>query len=210
MVVCEVVGRAGRSAVQRRSVMSKKKIAAEVEAVWKDIEKWYKKKSPKLLKDLREGVSEREIAEFEKTAGVSLPEDYKASLSVHDGEVYVHDYNYLSLESVAGKWESAERRKKKGDFKGREVYKKGEGIIRNTFWHRDWIPFAEDGGGNYLCIDLAPAKGGVVGQILKWERESGPYAMKVNSFLAWLKTYRDYLHAGVYVVDKEGFIVEKD
>lgn len=190
--------------------MAKKKVEAEVQATWREIKKWYKKHAPKLLKDLRDGVADEEIEAFESKIGLSLPEDYKASLKLHDGEVYVHDYNYLSLESVSGKWSSMERRRKKGDFKGREVYQRGEGIIKNTWWHPGWIPFAEDGGGNYICIDMAPAKRGVVGQILKWERESGPYPIKLNSFLDWLKVYKDYLYAGVYVVDKEGFIIEKD
>jgi cell wall assembly regulator SMI1 len=48
------------------------------------------------------------------------------------------------------------------------------GPIRPVWWHRRWIPFGEDSAGNLCCLDLAPASGGTVGQIIDWDHECGP------------------------------------
>lgn len=41
------------------------------------------------------------------------------------------------------------------------------GPIRGDEWWRlGWIPFCGDGGGNHLCVDMDPDKGGTPGQVL--------------------------------------------
>jgi cell wall assembly regulator SMI1 len=79
----------------------------------------------------------------------------KPHIRLHDGDAYVHDYNYLSLEGVLRKWLMMTELSEEGVFKERKVFDAGEGIIQNTWWHRAWIPFAEMEG-NLICIDLAP------------------------------------------------------
>ena len=127
----------------------------------------------------------------------------------HDGDVYVHDYNYLSLEGVFTNWSLLTEQSEQGVFKEREVFDGGGGVIQSSWWHRAWIPFAEDGGGNLLCIDMAPEANGVVGQILKMELGAGPVVTQHVSFLAWLESYSNNLKRGVYAVDEDGHLSEK-
>lgn len=43
--------------------------------------------------------------------------------------------------------------------------------VRAKWFHDKWLPIADDGGGDLLCIDLDPAKGGTVGQIVEFRHE---------------------------------------
>src|SRR5262249_32779186 len=56
------------------------------------------------------------------------------------------------------------------------------GPIQPVWWHRRWIPFACDAAGNLSCLDLAPAAGGTVGQIIDWDHEAGPWRVLFPSF----------------------------
>ncbi|MCI0529674.1 MAG: SMI1/KNR4 family protein, partial [Nitrospira sp.] len=75
-----------------------------IQNIWRDIEVWYRENAPRLLQDLKDGASDQQISEFEAAIGMSLPDDYKTSVRLHNGAVYVHDYEYLSLEGVLSKW----------------------------------------------------------------------------------------------------------
>lgn len=39
-------------------------------------------------------------------------------------------------------------------------------IKGDEWWRLGWIPFCGDGGGDHLCVDLDPADGGTVGQVI--------------------------------------------
>ncbi len=184
-------------------------VEATIQNIWHDIEKWYAENAPRLLANLKDGVSNQVITDFEARVGLSLPDDYKASLRLHNGDVYVHDYNYLSLQRVLKNWLMMTEQSEQGVFEGREIFDAGAGIIQNTWWHGAWIPFAEDGGGNLICIDMAPETDGVVGQILNMEMQSGPVASEFTSFLKWLESYKNDLYNGVYEVDEDGSLIEK-
>ncbi len=182
--------------------------AARMREVWDDIEAWYKENAPRLYNDLDEGASEEEIEDAERQLGLTLPEDYKASLKIHNGDVYLHDYNYLSLKGALRKWSLMVRLGKEGTFEGREVVGASDGKIQDRWWHEGWIPFAEDGGGNMLYIDMAPGEKGNKGQILQMELDSGPFSTEYKSFLEYMEHYRDALQRGVYEVNSDGMLSE--
>ncbi len=46
-----------------------------------------------------------------------------------------------------------------------------DGAIQNAYISNDWIPFAHDGGGNHLGIDLEPGLNGVRGQVINFGRD---------------------------------------
>ncbi len=185
-----------------------KNAPARVRALWNEIAQWYAENAPRLARSLREGATAAQLAAFEQQTGLTLPDDYKASLETHNGEVSLHDYTYLSLDSVFNSWSNMTKLAEAGTFAHAEVYEQGEGVIQNTWRHRGWIPFAEDGGGNMFCIDTTPAARGVAGQVLRMEIGSGPGITEYPSFLAWLENYGDDLVAGKYQVDDDGLLYE--
>jgi cell wall assembly regulator SMI1 len=187
-------------------MLSALEIEESVRNAWKDIEKWYGENTPNLLQSLQPGASEQQLNDFETRVGFSLSKDYWASLKIHNGNVYVHDYCYLSLEGVLVNWEIMTNLVKRGDFDDRSSL--GQGVIQNVWWHSKLIPFAEDSAGNQLCIDMSPGPDGVLGQIVYYETEEGLLVSPYTSFLEWLTNYRDELYQGMYKVE-DGFLYKK-
>jgi cell wall assembly regulator SMI1 len=181
--------------------------AVDVTAIWDDITTWLGQNAQPTLATLHSGANPQDIDRAEEILGIRLPAAYRQSLLRHDGQTYLTDYEYLSLQQVLRIWNSKRNALERGDFVGREVYQHGNGVIRNFWWHPGWIPFAEDSGGNLLCLDLAPASKGHWGQVLCWERTTGPYPGTETSFAEWLRTYRDDLLDGCRVeVDEDGLL----
>jgi len=79
-----------------------------------------------------------------------------------------------------------------------EVVRSGyqAGPVQSVWWHRRWIPFASELAGNLTCIDLAPASGGTVGQIIDWDHECGPTRVLFPDFTRLLAAFADQLEHG--------------
>jgi hypothetical protein len=50
-----------------------------------------------------------------------------------------------------------------------------------------WVPFADDGGGCLLCIDVDPGPKGTFGQVVQWELRGGGAFVRAPSLAAFLK-----------------------
>src|SRR5262245_39129632 len=59
---------------------------ATVACSWQRIEKWLKEHFPEILADLRPGLTEADLNQFEETIGQRLPEDVRESYRIHDGQ----------------------------------------------------------------------------------------------------------------------------
>jgi cell wall assembly regulator SMI1 len=53
---------------------------------WKKIERWVEKHYPELLDNLCEGCSQNDVNELEHELDMTLPQDVRESLSIHDGQ----------------------------------------------------------------------------------------------------------------------------
>ena len=179
--------------------------SASVGQSWKDIAEWYKRNAPVQFALLQKGATQEQIAQFEKLIKDTLPDDYKESLLIHDGQPYLSSYQYLSLESVRKRWQSLSDLLEQGAFKKKQA-QVSDYAKHLEWWDQHWIPFAEDSGGNLICLSLLDQG---PGRIIRWEVEEGPIPTEIVSFGLWLKKYRDDLYNDVYKVDDEGFIVEK-
>ena len=99
--------------------------------------------------------------------------------------------------------------KKEGAFDDQQLEVQ-DGTFQKTWWHPHWIPVAEHKSGSLICIDLAPAEKGVLGQVLRVEtHHDGPSPTKYKSFLEWLVAFKDDLLKGNYEVDEHGNINPK-
>ena len=169
---------------------------------WGEIRAWWKANG--VADTLRSGARETAVAAFEQELGATLPEDYRASLLLHDGEyASVYGYDYLSIKSARDSWRSMNRLLAKGTFKNRNA------SDRKTFpqwWSDRWVPFAMDSGGNYHCLDLSNK----VHTVIAMENQDGqgPYKTDHASFLGWLQRYARGLQQGLYVV-KYGSVMER-
>src|SRR5207237_6737894 len=117
-----------------------------------------------------------------RICGVQFPDDFLASYQIHDGqgrnagrsfvpERWWHDpYDLLPLKEIARARSIWKDLLDKGEFRGRKS-RPGNGV-RSDWWHPGWVPFAGNGSGNFLCIDLAPTDKGRVGQVVEMRHDS--------------------------------------
>jgi cell wall assembly regulator SMI1 len=67
-------------------------------------------------------------------------------------------------------------------------------------WNLKWIPLTEVGGGGHYCVDLDPAPGGRVGQIIYFYTAIGPIRIVATGFAEWLEQYAARLESGLYTL----------
>lgn len=121
---------------------------------WTRIEAWLARHTPRTFAALAPPAQQSAIAAAEQVVGQPFPEPLVESLLRHNG---TGDYallppfwSLLEVQHIAGAWQT--RMKIYGD----ELAGAEEGDPDGEYgpwWHAHWIPFASDGGGDYLIID---------------------------------------------------------
>jgi len=184
-------------------------IQTDIRMIWQDIEQWLAEHATDRAGELRPGADDAAIEALAAMIAIPIPADYVASLRCHDGQVDLTDYTYLSIGQACSTWAGLKAQDEAGNFAGRRVDDPGAARIQPRWWSAAWLPFAKDGGGNLLCVDLAPGPRGKSGQVLRFERSMGPGYAGWGSFRDWLAAYRDGLISGAYAVDADGFIRDR-
>lgn len=137
---------------------------------------------------LRPGATEEQVVELEAAVGSRLPKDVRDLYLLADGQEDIFKiedvprgrqlaplfggYEFNSLEEVAFHWLSWREIREQSTLEELDatynvhVDVRAGDPVRKAYTHAAWIPFATDGGGNSLAIDLDPAPGGERGQII--------------------------------------------
>lgn len=163
-----------------------------MEKKWKRLESWLNIYNPKLLTDLNPPASDVDISELEQKLGVNLPVDFINCLKVHNGQMGRSDWlfggnEFLSTKNILMSWSTWLDLLEDGDFDGK-VAKPDVGI-QKVWWTKGWIPFATNGGGDYLCIDLSPSKSGNSGQVIKVFHDFPSRVLESACFSAWFDSF---------------------
>jgi cell wall assembly regulator SMI1 len=169
---------------------------APASQVWGEIKDHLAEASPKLLKSLRKGVSPTELGALEKTVGHPLPDSIKAVYLANNGQkdssnpliptedALADGYSLMPIHDILSDWSMLNGLLTDGEFEGRKAASdKG---VRKDWWNPGWIPFAGDGEGDYLALDLVPTPEGKKGQIIQIDHESGRRKLLTSSFDEWL------------------------
>jgi cell wall assembly regulator SMI1 len=171
-----------------------------MKTVWDRIHVWLAANAPVVLATLRPGASEDEIRAAEREMGVALPEDVKACYRIHDGQEgrvppgFLYGWGLLPLARVR-KWQrTLVRLVEGGDFDGLKGAPMGP--VRDDWYHPAWIPITSNTLGDAFCLDLAPAPGGDVGQVIIWYHDYTNRGVTERSFALWLAHFADELESG--------------
>lgn len=159
---------------------------------WERLEAWLKANNPSLLADLNPPATDADIRELEKKLGVKLPVDFVECLKVHDGQRgrgdWLFDGNeFLSTRNILMSWSAWTDLLEDGDFDGK-VSRPAAGI-QPGWWVKGWIPFATNGGGDYLCLDLSPSSSGSAGQVIKVFHDFPDRVLEGEGFSAWFDRF---------------------
>ncbi|WP_329124658.1 SMI1/KNR4 family protein [Streptomyces sp. NBC_01465] len=155
-----------------------------------------------------------EIDEAERRLGRRLPADLRALYEIADGsmgdeERYLFEGNAWlpldSLRSESDEWEGGQRPWFGWDLEWDAVVFDAApaDTVRRCGAHPGWLNFATRSDGNYLAIDMDPARSGRPGQIIYTGRDydAGP-AYVADSITSLLGHYLELLDQGAY--DKDG------
>jgi cell wall assembly regulator SMI1 len=175
----------------------------DIKRLYASLEAWLKEHSQPTYADLQEPVSAGDLKSLEAALGQPLPAELKEALEVHDGQPYLDSYMLMPAARIQQRYQ---REMENVD----KPAAASDGTCREVVWSKGWIPFAEDGGQNFFCIDLDPGKNGTAGQVIRWERSAQRgQASKYKSFGDWLAAMTNACLEGKVDVDDEGFIFLK-
>jgi cell wall assembly regulator SMI1 len=182
---------------------------------WRRIEGWLEVNNPPLRAALKPPASDAELAAIEAVIGAELPGDFKESWRVHGGTgdtagslIPARDapgdrygnattpggYYLMPCAEILLEWRSWKLLADGGEFAGQEST--GDHGIRRAWWHPGWVPFASNGGGDSICLDLAPAAAGTVGQVITMNHETAERELLAPSYARWLAEVADLVEHG--------------
>jgi cell wall assembly regulator SMI1 len=151
-----------------------------------------------VLNDLNPAANPDRIAELTRQFGVQPTEELTSYLRIHDGQDGRFDlivpWQLLSVESIESEIELMNE-----TFRDREDEEiDAIGPVKPVLWNRAWIPFASDGAGNLLCIDLDPDDGGDDGQVIQWAADPPYVEVIAPSLQGWLEAFALDLERDLY------------
>lgn len=175
----------------------------DVPKLWKRLEKALKA-NPTAKKSLKKGATAEQIAACEAALGVAFPPDLRASYLCHDGQKADADglfpegfadldsaFVLLSLDEMANQWKTWKELADAGEFRRQKG--QPDAGVRPDWWNPKWVPFAWDGGGDSLCVDLAPGKGGTAGQVILHHHADDARSKKAGGVQALLHMLAEHL-----------------
>lgn len=159
---------------------------------WKRLESWLLANEPEILADLNPPATTTEIHELERMLGYGLPLGYLECLKVHAGQQgkakWLFDGNeFFSIRNVMLSWTAWNDLAEGGDLDGLKAKPSEE--IQPVWWSRSWIPFASNGGGDFLCLDMAPASSGRLGQVIKIFHDFPNRTLLAPDFDSWFTKF---------------------
>ncbi|MFD9903218.1 SMI1/KNR4 family protein [Streptomyces sp. NPDC059063] len=153
------------------------------------------------------------LDEAERRIGRPLPADLRALYAIADGDCIEFEHRYLldgyawmSLEDLVAVHTYQSEPAWHGWSLGRDAVvfdADPPDTVRRCGGHPAWLPFATGEDGNYLAVDLAPARDGRPGQVIRIGRDHdrGP-AYVADSVTSLLGNHLKSLEQGAYELDE--------
>jgi len=161
---------------------------------------------PQFKSYLAAGASEAEISASEQAVACEFPADLRYLLTLHNGSnLYqvLPGWELFSADRISDEW-SVWSELYDDQFKPDGYDCAPTGPIRGDEWWRlRWIPFCGDGGGNHLCVDMEPADGGAVGQVITMWHDAPNRDVAAMSLTELIEKLADDLEAGVLTWDED-------
>jgi cell wall assembly regulator SMI1 len=160
------------------------------------------------------------LDEAERRTGRSLPDDLRALYLIADGDFAGGDYRWvfgccgwLALEDLV----AAHAELREPFWLGWELARNWvifdadpPQTVRRCGGHPAWLPFGTGEDGNYLAVDLAPARNGCPGQVIRIGRDylDGPL-YEAGSVTSLLGRHLELLQEGAYEVYEGKILLEE-
>lgn len=184
-----------------------------MDALWSRLEQVAQSAGKSL--HLRAGASASAVDSAEKALGRALPEDYKQSILLHDGQDQTSEaFPFLPgsgllapLEHVvrfhADLVELESEYREEAEAEGEDYDAVDDaGVLRYALYHSARVPIAgyPHWDGDNTCLDFAPGPNGTAGQLIGMCSES-EFVRLGSTFSEVLNAYVDALESGAWVFD---------
>jgi cell wall assembly regulator SMI1 len=189
---------------------------------WGRIEGWLAANAPTAHKSLRPSAKSGALEKLQAKLGLGLSADFADSVRLHDGQKEAAELGLfpitddalgampscrlLALAEIGREWAMMKELHDIGEF----AVRKSEPArgVRDDWWNPAWVPIADNGGGDYFCLDLAPTRGGTAGQIIIFFHDMKDRPRIAKSYAAWLEELAKGFESGRYILDEDNGIVE--
>jgi cell wall assembly regulator SMI1 len=150
------------------------------------LDAWLRKNRSRFLKSLQRGATQADLYTLSKTLGGPVPAGLRDLLVWHNGQgddyvgYFVDHWLLMSSAGIAAA---------KTDL---------DAIGQEHGWSKDWVPFLDDDGGNFVVLDSKKPQPAV---LIYWmDGKPEPLAPSVE---AWLSDFVIAVEAGLYYEDPE-------
>ncbi len=155
-----------------------------------------------------------QIRAFEEAAGVSFPEDFVAYLSACDrpDSGLCAPWFFMSLEIMRSNWQTQKNLIDKGLAGSPTPDSQRDAGIKNDFYNLKWIPFIHDGSSDFHCIDLDPAPGGTLGQVISYFHDRDDRKVLAKSITEYFQTLTKEIGSGALTAagpGEEGLVAQE-
>jgi cell wall assembly regulator SMI1 len=175
-----------------------------IRELWNRIERVLEEHAPEAAATLAEPATDQQIEKLEAAIGLTLPRDLRLSLKVHDGQrdptrchAFCGEGMLLSVAEIADRWKMITEIDEENRFSAAP----GQG----PWWKASCIPFT-DADGNMLCVDMDPALGSRMGEVVCHVHDSQIERGLSASYAAWLSSLVKLLEAGRFRIDDYGYL----
>ena len=162
---------------------------------WAHLDAFLAEHVPALAADLAAPASEADIQILADTVGSTTTEPFAALYRFHDGQQsptpgLFFGLQFLSSAEAAQEWErwAEQLRDDPALVTDIEASAVPEGTVHAVYASGRWVPFASDGAGNHLAIDLDPGPDGTPGQVISFGVDEATrflLAPSAAAFVGW-------------------------
>ena len=153
------------------------------------------------------GAPAADIDAAGRVIGNAFPDDLRHLLLKHagslDGRQVLPGWELFSPARIVDEWKIWEKLRR-DEFVPDGLDCAPEGPIKGDEWWRlGWIPFSGDGGGNHLCLDMDPARGGKAGQVISMWHDDATRALIARSLTEFIEIIARDAENGLLAWDEE-------
>jgi cell wall assembly regulator SMI1 len=178
----------------------------ELAELWSRVTTWFANNTPPGRYKFASGASASEVKQAEAALKLKFPKEVRDSYLIHNGSLdtaVLIRWSLMSLSELVQTWQAWSHGLESGAFDDPGFASKPKGPIRPDWFNPKWMPVAENENGDYVYVDLAPAKGGTVGQLIDfWRDGDGATNVLAQTFDEWLANLADRLDSGKVVFDR--------
>ncbi|TDM05243.1 SMI1/KNR4 family protein [Macrococcus lamae] len=149
------------------------------------------------------GATDEDLDELADVFGAPIDEQFIKLYKAADGESFESPGLFFGLEWMPLQDVISEVEFNQEEEEEISVDVQPPGAIKEEYYYAHWLPFATDGSGNFLAIDMDPGETGKKGQVIS-------YGSDLDTFYVVADSLNDFLGFIQKTIDSGNFNQEED